>query len=82
MRTPSPFPRRLTAAVCTLLLCALALAPAWAEDEADDAFPADGLMPKKEIGADRFLAQHPDIARLFEDSPPKPKPPQANIFCS
>ncbi|MDJ0523023.1 MAG: S8 family serine peptidase, partial [Planctomycetota bacterium] len=44
-----------------LVVClGLALGPwAVAEEEAPKPFPDAGLMPKAEIGADRFLAEHP-----------------------
>ncbi len=54
-------PSRLTrhAALVALFVLVLALG-AGAEEEGAPAFPKDGLMPKKEIGADRFLAKHPE----------------------
>ncbi|MDF1702946.1 MAG: S8 family serine peptidase, partial [Planctomycetota bacterium] len=57
MRTPS-VPTRVLALV--LFAGLLASGPGLrAEEESPGAFPADGLMPKQEIGADRFLAAHP-----------------------
>jgi len=47
----------------TALIAGLCLAggrSALGEDEGATAFPDAGLMPKREIGADRFLAEHPE----------------------
>ena len=41
------------ALACALVLCA------GTESGAKEPFPADGLQPKAEIGADRFLTEHP-----------------------
>lgn len=51
---------RLRLVALLTLLLGLALPPASAGDEPRPAFPVGGLLPKQEIGADRFLAAHPD----------------------
>lgn len=56
-RTRPSFPLRF---VLVLALALLSGRGAQAEDEGTQPFPAAGLMPKAEIGADRFLAEHPE----------------------
>jgi tripeptidyl-peptidase-2 len=60
MRMPRFSTRGLAAAVAAAALLALASVGLADEDAGPEAFPDDGLMPKVEIGADRFLAAHPE----------------------
>ncbi len=45
--------------LCCFLLCLFSFAGA--DVRAEDAFPAGGMQPKSETGADRFLQEHPDF---------------------
>ncbi len=60
MWTPRTSRRWLAATIAAMALIGFGPVGQADEEAGPEAFPDDGLMPKVEIGADRFLAAHPE----------------------